>query len=141
MSLQLISSRSPRLIIAAFFCAFILIGGVILAVLKHQSVPGSEDISNGSGVFPGFTVSQIRDPDNDTALVITSLRTGSEAEQKGIAVGDRLLAINRKPVDTVYSAEALLGEDTHNQIALQLVHNRQPIDVSLSRDKERIHGP
>lgn len=139
MTSSSVPSRSPRLGATVLFCAFVLIVGITPVAIGFRLLPASEDIGNASGVFLGFTVAQLSSP--EPSLVITSLRSGSEAEQKGVAVGDRLLAIDRKPVDTVRSAETLLRRDTQDPIALQLVHNHQPIDISLSRDKERVHGP
>lgn len=58
-------------------------------------------------------------------LVITQVRQDSEAARKGLAVGDIILEVNRKKVDTVDDFEKILKNIDSGQILLLLVRREQ----------------
>ena len=64
-------------------------------------------------------------------LVVTSLRTGSEAEHAGIIAGDRVIAINRHPVSSLREAGRLIGKSDTQELELEILHNRMRQDIVL----------
>ncbi len=91
-----------------------------------------------TSLLPGMTVDAKLPP--GTGLVVTSLRTGSEAEQDGVVVGDTVLAIERHPIKAVSDAEAVLHHDARDAVSVRLLHNHMPHDVVLHRDEGQGHG-
>ena len=118
--------------------SFLLTGGLMVINLQHGRSPDRGFSVNAAGIFPGFTVAQLPPPKH--GLVVTSLRTDSEAEETGIAVGDEITAIGDKRVNSVEAAEILLLKDPSDPISFHLLRNHNPVDVSLRRYKEGSHG-
>ncbi len=58
-------------------------------------------------------------------LVITQVRQDSEAARKGLAVGDIILEVNRKKVDTVEDFEKILKSVDAGQVLLLLVRRER----------------
>jgi S1-C subfamily serine protease len=118
--------------------SFLPTAGLMVINLQHARSPDRGYSVNAASIFPGFTVAQLPLPQH--GLVVTSLRTDSEAEESGIAVGDEVTAIEDQQVNTVEAAEILLLKDPHDPILFHLLRNHNPVDVSLRRYKEGSHG-
>ena len=89
-------------------------------------------------LFPGFTADELRGPEH--GLVVTSLQSASEAQMDGIAVGDRVLAIDNHPVKSLEEAEQIMNQNRQAMLALRLLHNATPRDVTLHQNGVRRHG-
>jgi S1-C subfamily serine protease len=92
----------------------------------------------GAGLFPGFTAEQAGGAAH--GLVVTSLRSGSEAAQDGIEVGDAILAIDGRPIDTLDQARRYLREDRQPALSLDLVHQKQLRHLRLLRSVSGENG-
>lgn len=92
----------------------------------------------GAGMFPGFTAEQAGGAAH--GLVVTSLRSGSEAAQDGIEVGDAILAIDGRPMDTLDQARRYLREDRQPALSLDLVHQKQLRHLRLLRSVSGENG-
>jgi S1-C subfamily serine protease len=138
MTFRLPTSGSPFAPVLLIVCAFLLTGSVMIIAMHRTHSPRPGYGLDSASAFPGFTVAELVPPED--GLVITSLQSGSEVELSGIAVGDKITAINNVKVETVVAAENLLRNDPRDPISFHLIHNHQSIDVSLSRDKEPLHG-
>ena len=88
--------------------------------------------------FPGFTVDELPRPRH--GLVVTSLQSASEAQMDGIAVGDEVLAIDNHPVRSLEEAEQVINQNRQAMLALRLLHNATPRDVTLHENGARRHG-
>lgn len=132
------TSGSPFASTLLIVCAFLLTGSVMMIAMHRAHSPRPGYDLDPASAFPGFTVAELVPPED--GLVITSLQSGSEVEFSGVAVGDKITAINNVKVETVAAAENLLRNNLRDSISLHLIHNHRPIDVSLSRDKEPLHG-
>jgi len=121
-------------------CLLLLAAAVGFVMTKERhGVAGRMGKSQSEmSVFPGFTVAELPPP--DAGLVVTSLRTRSEAQRDCIAVGDRILAIDGRPVRTIRDAATMLGASRDTVIALQLSHNHSAHDIMLHRHERHIHG-
>ena len=86
-----------------------------------------------AGVIPGMTLDEAQPPQR--GLVITSLRSGSEAQRDGIVVGDRVIAINLHPITSLGEANRLVGDLPRNGprsgVELEILHNRMRQDIVL----------
>ena len=88
--------------------------------------------------FPGFTALQASLP--KTGIVVTSLQSRGPAERAGVQVGDNIVAINHRPINSVGQALAALRRTPNQTVQLHLLHNHVPNDVSLSRIEDPAHG-
>lgn len=89
-------------------------------------------------LLPGLTVEAI--PRRGQGLVVTSLRSGSQAMASGIMVGDRIVAIDDHPVGTMDQTLGYMHKDGRRTIVLRLVRNHDSRRVELSRDRKASHG-
>lgn len=82
-------------------------------------------------IFPGFTAETA----SGTArgLIVTSLRSGSEAAADGLQVGDAIVGIDGRSVDTLDQARRYLRRDHRPALSLDLVHEKQLRHVRLTR--------
>jgi S1-C subfamily serine protease len=96
--------------------------------LRHDAV----------ALLPGLTVENAPPP--RTGLIVTSLRTGSEAAQTGIAVGDDIERLDGRPIDEIDDAIAYLRQDRNPAVLLRIEHGSQVRDVRLVRSGEARHG-
>ena len=89
-------------------------------------------------LFPGFTADELPRPGH--GLVVTSLQSDSEAQMDGIAVGDEVLAIDNHSVRSLEEAEQRMNQNKQAVLALHLLHNNTPRDVTLHDNGIRRHG-
>lgn len=86
-----------------------------------------------AALLPGITV---ENPSPSTAggLVITSIRSGSEAAQEGVTVGDSVVAIDGAMIFTLDQARDYLQKDKADIVELSVVHGSRLRDVRLGRE-------
>ncbi len=89
-------------------------------------------------VLPGLTAETL--PLHGKGLVITSIRSDSQAASRGIAVGDSVVAIDGTPMFTLDQARRYLQKDKAETVNLRVVHGHQSRDVRLGRDARRELG-
>lgn len=89
-------------------------------------------------LIPGVTVEAAPNPGH--GLVVTSLRSDSEAARAGIVVGDDLVAIDRRPLTNVRDLAGYLGRDPKSTIEIRVVHRDVARRVVLSRNRSGNHG-
>jgi S1-C subfamily serine protease len=99
----------------------------------------------GAAILPGLTVeaapSPRAQPSAPSHLVVTSVRSGSPATQRGIAVGDTVVAIDGARIFSLDQARRSLQKNRAATVALRVVHGRQVRDVRLMRpDHDRVGG-
>ena len=103
------------------------------AARKEISSPDEE-----MSLFPGFTVDELPAPGHK--LVVTSLKSGSEAQKNGVSVGDEVLAIDNHPAGSLDAAEQIMNRKRQAMIVLRLRHNASTRDVALHYQGIRQHG-
>lgn len=91
------------------------------------------DPAGRSDSLPGVTVENAVPPGR--GLVVTSLRSGSEAAAAGIAVGDGVTAIDGRPIARLDQALGYLHKDRNRWIVLRIVHRGQARRVRLGRSE------
>ena len=114
----------------------ILIGLALVVAREARQTMRSPD--EGILLFPGFTVDELPSPDH--RLVVTSLQSASESQMDGIAVGDEVLAIDNHTVGSLEDAEQMMKQNRQAMLALRLLHNAAPRDVTLHGNEVRRHG-
>ncbi len=132
-----LSAQKPER--SAFFwfaCSLLVSGTIALVAIHEQQHPASSQ--EVVAVFPGFTADELPLPGK--GLVVTSLRTDSEAQLDGVSVGDTVMAIDRHPVSSLSDAEQVLRQDKSDRVALHILHNNAPHDVVLRRGEGQQHG-
>ena len=75
--------------------------------------------------------------DGPAGVGITSVATGSEAERAGLAVGDRILAVDGRAVANVKEAQARLFGPVADDVVVELSRGDQKQKLRVSR--ERVH--
>jgi len=103
-------------------------GGAAAAPIIRAPVPA----------LPGATVAVIKNDaliknDPRPALVVTSLRTGGEAALHGVRVGDRILALNGKPVRSRRELRRVLAATGSPILRLRLRRGTHALAVALRR--------
>lgn len=114
--------------------AAILIGLALIAARQARQAMRSADAA--MLLFPGFTADEL--PGH--GLVVTSLQSASEAQMHGICVGDEVLAIDNHRVRSLAEAERIVHHNRQAMLALRLIHNATPRDVTLHKAGVRQHG-
>lgn len=82
--------------------------------------------------LPGITAETVAP--RGRGLVITSIRSDSQAAESGVVVGDVIVAIDNVHGLSLDQARDYLMHDTTDEVRLQIVHNRRVRDIWLSRD-------
>ncbi len=114
----------------------ILIGLAVVVAREARRAMRSTDES--ILLFPGFTSDELPMPGH--GLVVTSLQSASEAQTDGIAVGDKVLAIDNHPVKSLEEAQKIMIKNRRAVVALRLLHNDTQRDVTLHENGVRRHG-
>lgn len=87
--------------------------------------------------LPGITIEQAA-PQN--GLLVTSVKSDSEAERRGINAGSRIIAINNIAVNSAAQARSLLHKDHHAMIRLNVEAMHKSRVVKLHRLMEPDNG-
>lgn len=102
--------------------------------VKLGEMPEDEAQITATGSVPvdlGFSVSQNNAElaekyglSNSSGVVITSIKSGSEAQQKGLKAGDRIVEIERKSIGSIDDFNKALANIKKDQVVLMLVEVR-----------------
>ena len=133
---RLLLRRDRYVTVMLLITVVILIGLAIVVAREARQAMRSPD--EAILLFPGFTADELPGPGH--GLVVTSLQSASEAQMDGIAVGDEVLAINNHPVGSLEEAEQIMNQNRQAVLALRLLHNATPRDVTLHENGVRHHG-
>lgn len=133
---RLLLWRDRYVTVMLLITVVILIGLAIVVAREARQAMRSPD--EAILLFPGFTADELPGPGH--GLVVTSLQSASEAQMDGIAVGDEVLAINNHPVGSLEEAEQIMNQNRQAVLALRLLHNATPRDVTLHENGVRHHG-
>lgn len=79
-----------------------------------------------AGIVPGVTLEVARG-----RLVVTSVRTHSQAAKQGVSVGDAVVAIDGRSMLTLEQAQRYLRQDRASTIRIRLVHGQTAREVPL----------
>lgn len=83
--------------------------------------------------LPGLTLDPMPRP-AASGLIITSVRSGSQAARRGIVVGDALVAVDHTPIITLDQVRRYLQRDKADSVDLRVMHGDQPREVRLGRE-------
>lgn len=118
--------------------SFALSAVVILGWAWRSGINRVFAAQTGASLFPGFTAET---PSGAVhGLVVTSLRSGSEAAKDGMEVGDAIVAIDGRGIDTLDQARRYLRDDRHPEVYLDLVHQKQLRHLKLLRSASGENG-
>ncbi|MFS2110761.1 PDZ domain-containing protein [Sphingomonas sp. Sphisp140] len=124
-------SRGTDGFVLILVLSFALSAMVILGWAWRSGVNHIFAAQTGASLFPGFTAETPGDAAH--GLIVTSLRSGSEAALDGMEVGDAIVAIDGRNVDTLDQARRYLRDDHHPDVYLDLVHQKQLRHLKLLR--------
>jgi S1-C subfamily serine protease len=130
------NSLSYRTAFGIVVTAFLATGAATFYVALSQRPRVSATLFTDH--LPGLTVEKAPVP--EVGLVVTSLQSAGPAEQAGLAVGDDVLAVDQRPVGSLGDLRAVLENHPARTIQLLVLHNDVPIDVSLTRNEDHLHG-
>jgi S1-C subfamily serine protease len=82
-------------------------------------------------ILPGLTVANGQPA--DAGLIVTSIRSDSAAAQRGIYVGDDIVALDGTPVHSLDQASRYLLESPQQRVVLGLIHQNRMRQVTLDR--------
>jgi len=118
--------------------SFALSAAVILGWAWRSGIDHVFATQTGASLFPGFTAET---PSGSShGLIVTSLRSGSEAAKDGMEVGDAIVAIDGRGIDTLDQARRYLRDDRNPQVYLDLVHQKQLRHLKLLRSASGENG-
>ncbi|USI73115.1 PDZ domain-containing protein [Sphingomonas morindae] len=114
---------------------------------EHRLANRARPILSGP-LVPGVTL--VDDPAQ--MPVVTSLRSASEAEQRGVRVGDHIAAVDGRPVHSVAGIAAVLhARQRARQLALHIVRGNavwtvaidraEPVDTLVTEVSNTAHDP
>ncbi len=118
--------------------SFALSAMVILGWAWRSGINRVFAAQTGANMFPGFTAETPSGASH--GLVVTSLRSGSEAAHDGMEVGDSIVAIDGRGIDTLDQARRYLRDDRHPEVYLDLVHQKQLRHLKLLRSASGENG-
>lgn len=141
MTLDPVNERTPRpfsylLVWAVLIAGLILL--FILALLFSSPLVSlfNRPVTSGQPL-PGITIEQAA-PQN--GLLVTSVKSDSEAERRGINAGSRIITINNIPVHSPAQVRSLLQKDRHAMIRLNVEAMHKNRIVKLHRLMEPVNG-
>ncbi|AZI35404.1 hypothetical protein NT2_09_01140 [Caenibius tardaugens NBRC 16725] len=82
--------------------------------------------------LPGITIEAALP--RDRGFVITSIRSGSQADESGLVVGDVIVAIDNVRGLSIEQARSYLMHDKADEVRLRIVHDRHARNILLDRD-------
>lgn len=117
----------------------LLIAAILVMTSTGHPAPGHGATSAETmALLPGATVEE--GTRRGEGLIVTSLRSGGAASAAGIAVGDRVVAIDGHPARTLDKARGYIGTRGRRKIVVNLVHDHGVHYVTLIRDGDASHG-
>lgn len=124
--------------ISMFWPELLLMGAVLAALMFHAHL-GRALLNRLAGpaeavaILPGLTIESARSA--PARLVVTSVRSGSDAALGGVTAGDRVLAIDGRP-RTLVQARRYLQSDRAKTVRLRVAHGGGAHDILLRRGGE-----
>lgn len=85
-----------------------------------------------AALLPGMTIEN--PPSRTGGPVVTSIRSGSEAAQGGMTVGDSIVALDGTPIFSLDQARLYLQKDRAGMVELSVVHGSHLRNVRLGRE-------
>jgi S1-C subfamily serine protease len=130
------NAPSYRMVFGIMATLFLATGiaGSIVAISQGQK----SSLHHISDHLPGLTLEKAPEP--QAGLIVTSLQSEGPAELAGLAVGDDVLAVDQRPVGSLGDLREALLRNQNGAIQLLVLHKDVPIDVSLSRSEDHLHG-
>jgi membrane-associated protease RseP (regulator of RpoE activity) len=132
------AGHGPDGFVIMLVLSFALSGMVILGWAWRSGINHVFSAQSGASLFPGFTAEQGIAAAH--GLVVTSLRSGSEAAKDGMEVGDAIVAIDGHAMDSLDQARRYLREDHQPALSLDLVHQKQLRHLRLLRSASGENG-
>lgn len=132
------AGRGPDGFVLILVLSFALSAMVILGWAWRSGINHVFSAQSGASLFPGFTAEQSSGAAH--GLVVTSLRSGSEAAKDGMEVGDAIVAIDGKAMDSLDQARRYLRADRQPALSLDLVHQKQLRHLRLLRSASGDNG-
>lgn len=132
------AGRGPDGFVLILVLSFALSAMVILGWAWRSGINHVFSAQSGASLFPGFTAEQGAGAVH--GLVVTSLRSGSEAAKDGMEVGDAIVKIDGRAMDTLDQARRYLREDHQPALSLDLVHQKQLRHLKLLRSASGDNG-
>jgi S1-C subfamily serine protease len=125
--------RAAMVILAVCVAVLLVLGAAERGLFTPRAAPASRMMA-----IPGITVDD--DDDDGTGNtqarmpVVTSLRSDSEAERRGVRVGDHIAAVDGRPIRDVAGLSAVVTADhTRGPVALHIVRGSAVWNVALDR--------
>lgn len=132
------AGHGPDGFVLILVLSFALSAMVILGWAWRSGINHIFSAQSGASLFPGFTAEQSSGAAH--GLVVTSLRSGSEAAKDGMEVGDAILTIDGRPMDSLDQARRYLRDDHQPAVSLDLVHQKQLRHLRLLRSASGENG-
>lgn len=132
------AGRGPDGFVLILVLSFALSAMVILGWAWRSGINHVFSAQSGASLFPGFTAEQ--GGSTVRGLVVTSLRSGSEAAKDGMEVGDAIVTIDGRAMDTLDQARRYLREDRQPALSLDLMHQKQLRHLRLLRSASGDNG-
>lgn len=111
--------RIPETATGLAALSFVLTAFVYSGVIHFERLVPSHGLSDP--VLPGLTTEPLSP--KTPGLVVTSVRDQSEAQRKGVTVGDDILSVNDVPAKSSKSRSYYLSKTTDGLLRLQLRHS------------------
>lgn len=125
------SERRAAIGLALLGCAILL-----LLIFADRGLFRRLDASSSLTTLPGLTL----DDSGTHAPVVTSLRSDSEAERRGIQVGDSIVSVDGHSVRSLAALRQVVGQDRDKALALHIRRGNRIWDVTLDRG-DAARGP
>lgn len=126
--------------VALIVAAFLLTTAGIL-IVRYPIGPlfgGTTSATDAGALLPGITVDNAPPP--AIGLVVTSLRSGGEAEHAGLQVGDAVIAVDGRAIKSLGQISPYLRRDRSPRIDLAIAHGDRLRHVVLTRSQDGSHG-
>lgn len=137
MAVPHVQETKQSSLLFAGLAAAILVTAVSAVLLVLMNDPETAD--DGAMLLPGITLDQSQS--DQPHLFISSVKSGSEAERSGLRAGEKVVAINSRPVATLSSAAAIIGAQSDPAISVKIDDHATIRSISLHRQTELTHGP
>ncbi len=121
-----IAQRS--LLVIPALCALLMIGAFFHL---HERRGARVAMSH---VLPGITLENPSPAEQ--GLIVTSIRSDGSLPDDEIMVGDRIVAIDGDPVQTLDQAVNHLVDDKQDNVVIRLVHQGQLRQIAIARPDE-----
>jgi hypothetical protein len=132
--------QSPAIFsIALILCTFLLTSAAIMISMHPIHLFGEPSSARqAAALLPGFTADDAPSP--GIGLIVTSLRSGSEAQRAGLRVGDAVLSVDGRAIRSLGQIGPYLRRDRNPRIDFAVLHGDALRHVILMRGQDGVHG-